>query len=481
MQEIKFMSGEKLPLEQHRVRIVQKINLLPIEERLSKVNEAGHNLYSLHNIDVFLDMLSDSGVNAMSDRQLASMMDADDAYAGSESFYKLKSTVQEIFGMPHFLPAHQGRACESLISDLLVSEGDLVPMNYHFTTTKAHITRKGAEIAELVVAEGLDPNFIGDFKGNMDIVRLRELLEAEHERVPFVRMEAGTNLIGGQPFSLENLRQVSELTKEFGKPLVLDASLLQDNLYFLKLRDSECVDLSIEEITKEIAKLTDIIYFSARKLGFVRGGGIILRDDEFLHTLEELLVLNEGFLTYGGMSIKEIAALEVGLRETMDLSVISQGPQFIDYMVNKLDSLGVPVVKPGGGLGVHINCGEFAPHIPQEEYPSAAVASALFIVGGIRGMERGTLSEERNPDGSEKFADMELLRLALPRRVFTLSQVEFAIDRVRWLFKNRDLIGGLRFTREPRVLRFFTGELEATSDWPEKLAAKFKEDFGDSL
>lgn len=475
------MSGEKLPLEQHRVRVVQKIHLLPVEERLAKTDDAGHNLYLLHNKDVFLDMLTDSGVNAMSDTQQAAMIDADDAYAGSESFFELKDKINELFGMEHFLPAHQGRACEKILADFLLKEGDIVPMNYHFTTTKAHINRVGAEIVELVIDEGLEANNDHPFKGNMNLEKLEALLEEEGDRIPTVRMEAGTNLIGGQPFSLANFRGVAKLVRKFDKSLILDASLLQDNLYFMKLRDPDCADLSIREITRAIADECDIIYFSARKLGFARGGGIALREGPIVKPLEELVVLNEGFLTYGGMSTKEIAAITVGLEETMDFSVISQGPQFIEYMVNKLHARGIPVVTPAGGLGVHIDCSRFAPHIPQEEYPSAAVASALFIAGGIRGMERGTLSEDRNPDGSEKFADMELLRLALPRRVFTLSQVEYAIDRVTWLFENSELIGGLKFIHEPRVLRFFTGHLEATSDWPEKLVKKFREDFGESL
>ena len=481
MQEIKLMSGAKIPLELHRTRIVQNLSLLPIEERLQKIEAAGHNLYLLHNKDIFLDMLTDSGVNAMSDNQLAAMMNADDAYAGSESFYKLADKIKQLFGMEHFLPAYQGRACEKLLADWLVGEGDVIPMNYHFTTTKAHISRCGGSVIELIHEEGLDPEFLGDFKGNMDIERLRNAFETFADKIPFVRMEAGTNLIGGQPFALENLRQVAKLCQEFDKLLILDASLLQDNLYFIKTREKECKDLSIKEITREIADACDIIYFSARKFGFARGGGIALRYEKLKHQLEELVVLNEGFLTYGGMSIKEVAAIEVGLDETMEFSVISQGPQFIEHMVNKLDSLGVPVVKPAGGLGVHLNASKFLETMPKEQYPAAALASALYIVSGIRAMERGTLSEERNTDGSEKFADMELLRLAMPRRVFTLSQIEYAVDRVKWLYDNRDLISGLRFKREPKILRFFAGELEPINDWPEKLLEKFRADFGESL
>lgn len=481
MGTITFRYSEAVPLESHRVRIVQKLELLPVEQRLAKLKEAKNNLYLLHNRDIFLDMLTDSGVNAMSDNQLAATINADDAYAGSETFYILEKKVQSLFGMEHFLPAHQGRACEKLLTDMLVKPGDLVPMNYHFTTTKAHITRCGGEVLELIKPAGLNPVSHDPFKGDIDLDALKDVLDRERQRIPFVRIEAGTNLIGGQPVSLDNMRQTAKLCKAAGVPLMMDASLLQDNLHFLKTRDEHCKNLSIKEITKEVSSLFDIIYFSARKLGFATGGGIALRDAKHLNRLKELVVRDEGFLTYGGMSTKEMAAIAIGLDETMEESVISHGPQFIEFFVNELDRLGIPVVTPPGGLGCHLDASRFVPHIPQSAYPAASLSAALYIAGGIRGMERGTLSEDRNPDGSEHFASMELLRLALPRRVFTLSQIKYAIDRIHWLWDNRQLIEGLTFTTEPEILRFFVGELAPLSDWQETLAKAFRRDFADSL
>ncbi len=409
------------------------------------------------------------------------MMKADDAYAGSESFYILEKTVQNLFGMEHFIPAHQGRACEKIIADLLVKPGDIIPMNYHFTTTKAHIERCGGEVVELIKPEGLKCQSDLPFKGDLDTAALEKLLAEKKDQVPFVRLEAGTNLIGGQPFSFANLKETSAICKKHGTLLVLDASLFQDNLYFLKVRDKDCKDLSLKEITRAVADLCDIIYFSARKLGFARGGGICLRESELVNPMKELVVLNEGFLTYGGMSVREIEAIAVGLEETMDFSVTSQGPEFIAYMVAELEKRGVPVVTPAGGLGCHLDASRFVPHIPQEEYPAAALAVALYIAGGIRGMERGTLSESRDANGKEKLAEMELLRLAMPRRVFTMSQVDYAIDRVTWLYENRELIGGLRFEHELKILRFFLGKLAPLSDWQEKLAKKFAADLPGSL
>ena len=482
MNTVKFFSGESIPLEMHKTRIVQKLNLIDIDERKKSITEAGNNTFLLQNKDVFLDMLTDSGVNAMSDKQLASMMEADDSYAGSATFSKLANKLEEIFGYKYFLPAHQGRACENIISQTFVKPEMIVPMNYHFTTSRAHVLLNGGSVEEMISEAGLEVTSDLSFKGNMDLEKLENLIIKEgSEKIAFVRIEAGTNLIGGQPVSLKNLRDTHELCKKHNIMLVFDASLLADNLYFIKTREAEYNDKTIREITKEIADNCDIIYFSARKLGCARGGAIITNNIEFFNQMKQLVPVYEGFLTYGGMSVREMEALAVGLDETMDFNMINQGPEFIAYMVRGLDKRGVPVITPPGGLGCHLNAKEFVSHIPQSEYPAGALVAALYLVSGIRGMERGTLSEERLPNGEEHFSDMELVRLALPRRVFTLSQVNYAIDRIAWLFQNRELIEGLTFVEEPNNLRFFTGKLKPVSNWQDKLVKKFKKDFKDSL
>lgn len=482
MANIKFFSGEEIPLEMHKVRVVQKINLPTVERRLEAITEAGNNTFLLKNKDIFLDMLTDSGVNAMSDRQMAAMMICDDSYAGSATFTRLEEKVNEIFGTKFLLPAHQGRACENILAMAFVKPGNVVPMNFHFTTTKAHITRLGGRVEELYTDEALKTTSECPFKGNFDLDKLRALIKKEGAaNIPFVRLEAGTNLIGGQPFSLENAKEVCRIAHENGILTVLDASLLQDNLYFIKQREAACRDKSIREITLELAECMDIIYFSARKLGFARGGGICMRSEELCGRMKELVPMFEGFLTYGGMSVREMEAIVVGLEETMDEDVISQGPKFIEFMCHELEKNGVPVVTPPGGLGCHVNAREFLPHVNEHEYPAGALAAAVYIAGGVRGMERGTISEQREEDGTEPLAEVELLRLALPRRVFTMSQVKYAVDRISWLYKNRELVGGLRFVEEPSSLRFFFGRLAPTGDWQEKLAAKFRQDFGESL
>ena len=482
MTRIKFFKEESLPLEMHKVRIVQKLNLLPIEQRLKAINEAGNNTFLLKNRDVYLDMLTDSGTNAMSDRQLAAMMMADDSYAGSETYYRLEQAVFKFFNKSYFLPAHQGRACEHILAKTLVKPGDVVPMNYHFTTTKTHIELCGGSVVEVYKDEAVKITSEEPFKGDIDLEKLKKVIdEVGRDHIPFVRIEMGTNLIGGQPVSVGNIEEVKALCDAYNIPLMIDASLLTDNLYFNKVREESCKDLSIQEIAHRISACADIIYFSARKLGSAKGGGIVLADKDLYDKIKTLIPVYEGFLTYGGMSTREMEATAIGLEEATDIDMISHGPEFIAEFSRILQSYGIPVVTPSGGLGLHINARVFVSHIKGEEYQAASLAAAIYIVSGARGMERGTVSETKNPDGSEHIASCELVRLALPRRVFTLSQIRYLADRLAWLYENRHLIGGLKFTEEPEVMRFFIGRLAPISDWQEKLVAKFKEDFGDSL
>ena len=482
MANIKYYTGESIPLEMHKVRIIQKLHLLPIEERLESLKGAGFNTFLLKNRDVFLDMLTDSGVNAMSDRQQAAMLMADDSYAGSETFYRLEEKLEEIFRTKYFLPVHQGRAAENIINRSLIKPGDTVLMNYHFTTSKSHVVVNGGRVEELISDAGIQEESDLLFKGNMDIGKLNEAISRlGAENIPYVRMEAGTNLIGGQPISIANMREVTEICQKHNIISLLDASLLADNLHFIKVREDEFKEKSILEITQAISELFDLIYFSARKLGYGRGGGIITNNQKLFDQMKELIPLYEGFMTYGGMSVREMEALTIGLDETMDEDMINQGPQFIAFMADELTKRGIPIITPPGGLGCHLNAMKFLEHVPRPEYRGGALAASVYLCSGVRGMERGTVSEDRNPDGTDHLANMELLRLALPRRVFTMSQVKYAVDRIAWLYDNRHLVGGLRFVEEPKVLRFFLGRLEAIGTWPNELMKKFRDDFGSSL
>lgn len=480
--KVKFFSGENIPVELHKVRIVQKLFLKPIDERLEAINKGGYNTFLLNTKDIFLDMLTDSGTNAMSDNQVASMLQADDAYAGSQSFYRMEAAIKEVFGTNYLLPVHQGRAAENIISQSFIKKGDAIPMNYHFTTTKAHMELNGGIVLEIYTDEALKIKSQIPFKGNIDINKLKAVIKQYgREHIPFIRMEASTNLIGGQPFSIQNMRDVKKIAVENNLLIVLDASLIGENAYFIKQREPEFKNTSIKDILLTMCNFADIVYFSSRKVSSTRGGGICTNNKDLYMKMRDLVPLYEGFLTYGGMSVREIEAMAIGFIETTDETVINQSPSFIEYAVNQLDSAGIPVVTPAGALGCHIDCMGFLPHVPQSQYPAGALASALFIISGCRGMERGTISSVRDENGNDVLADVELLRMAFPRRVFTLSQTMFLIDRIKWLYKNRDLVGGLKFVEEPAVLRFFNGRLAPTSDWPQKLVAKFKEDFGDSL
>ena len=479
---VKFYKGGDMPLELHKVRVVQKLHLVPVERRLEAMKEGGFNTFRLGTKDVYLDMLTDSGTNAMSDNQLAAMMHADDAYAGSQSFERLQKAVEDVLGKKYLLPVHQGRAAENVICRTFVKPGNVIPMNYHFTTVLAHVTENGGRIEELLHDRAFELKSDYPFKGNMDIEKLEKCIQENGvENIPFIRMEASTNLIGGQPFSMANLMDVRRIADKYGIMLVLDASLIGENAYLIKQREDNWKENSMGEILRMMTGLADIVYFSARKLSSSRGGGICTNQRALYAKMEAMIPLFEGFLTYGGISVREIEAMAVGLYETLDETMICQSPNYIKYLVEELEKRGIPMVTPAGVLGAHVNAMEFCKHIPQEEYPAGALAAAFYICSGIRGMERGTMSSVRDENGKEILADVELLRLAVPRRVFTLSQINYVIDRMTWLWDNRHLIGGLKFTYEPPVLRFFMGGLEPTSDWPSKLMDKFRKDFGDSL
>jgi tryptophanase len=463
----------------HKVRIIQKVRLAPVRERLRAMEEAGYNTFLLRSRAIFLDMLTDSGTNAMSDNQLAAMMQSDDAYAGSESFYKLEDSVREIFGYQYVLPCHQGRAAEHLLAKTFVKPGHIVPMNYHFTTTKAHFDLAGGRVLELYTPEALVTESACPFKGNMDLGRLKAAIDkAGPENVSFVRMEATTNLIGGQPFSLENLRQVKALIEPMGIFLVVDGSLISENAYFIRQREPGYETSSIKDIIREIMSVADLCYLSGRKSCSVRGGMIATNRKDLHEAIRPWLPVYEGFYTYGGMSSKEIEAMAVGIREMTELEVAGASADAIKYFVCLLQSKGIPVVTPPGGLACHIDAMRFIDHVPQSEYPAGALGAAVYITSGIRGMERGSVSMDRDKDGNDVPADMELLRLAVPRRVYTMSHFQYAADRLRWLYEHRKMIGGLEFYEEPPVLRFFGGLMKPKGDWGAELAEAFEKHFG---
>jgi len=477
---IKLSSGREIPIEMHKARMVQRISLVPVEERLRAIAEAGYNTFLLKTKDIFLDMLTDSGVNAMSDNQFAAFMNADDAYAGSMTFYDFAKAVEDVLGYKHVMNVHQGRAAEHLLAKVFAKPGDAIPTNYHFTTTKAHIELIGASCLEIYYDEALKTESSNPFKGNMDPEKLRKVIEKYgKEKVPFVRMEATTNLIGGQPFSMANLKEIRKICDKHGLILVLDGSLISENAYLIKQREKGYENKSVAEIVREICGLVDLYYMSGRKNTSVRGGLIATNNKELFDKIRPWLPVYEGFYTYGGMSMREVGAMAVGMREMVDPAVAGSSVEQIKYFVGKLVETGIPVVTPPGGLACHLDAMRFLPNVPQSQYPAGSLAAALYISSGIRSMERGTVSMDRDKEGKEALADIELTRIALPRRVYTISHIEYAVDRINWLYKHRELVKGLRFVFEPPVLRFFDGRLEPIGNWGRELADAFKREIGD--
>ncbi|MCI2425576.1 tryptophanase [Candidatus Acetothermia bacterium] len=476
---IKLSNDKEIPVEMHKVRIVQKTQLVPLEERLRALEEAGYNTFMLKTKDIFLDMLTDSGTNAMSDNQLAAMMQSDDAYAGSASFYKLSQAVEEVLGYKYCLPTHQGRGAEHLIAKVLVKPNSLIATNYHFTTTKAHFELAGGKVLEFYTDEALLTRSEFPFKGNLNIEKLeRTIKEYGSARLPLVRMEASTNLLGGQPFSMTNLKEVRRICTKHNIPLVVDGSLISENAYLIREREHGYAQKSIAEIVREICSLADIYYMSGRKNTSVRGGLLATNSESYFLALRDWLPVYEGFLTYGGMSTKEVEAMAVGMREMVDPEVAGSAVEQVKYFVKLLGDAKIPVVTPPGALAAHLDAKLFLPHIPQNEYPAGVLAAAVYLVSGVRSMERGTISMDRDAAGREALSDLELTRLAVPRRVYTISHLEFVVDRIKWLYDKRNLVKGLRFISEPKVLRFFFGRLEPLENWETKLAGAFKKEIG---
>jgi len=477
---LKLSNGKEIPVEMHKARMVQKITLIPVEQRLKAIEEAGYNTFQLKTKDVYLDMLTDSGVNAMSDKQFAGFIATDDAYAGSMTFYEFADAVKEILGYNYVMNVHQGRAAEHLLSKIFCKPGGVVITNYHFTTTKAHIELTGGSAClELYTDEALNTKSTFLFKGNMDIQKLKDAIKKYgKDKVGYVRMEATTNLLGGQPFSMANFKEVRKVCDENGLLLILDGSLISENAFFIWKREKGYENKTVAEIIKEMCAIPDLFYLSGRKNTCVRGGFMATNNKKLFDALEPWLPVYEGFYTYGGMSMREIGAMAVGLREMVDPSVAGCAIEQIKYFVEKLEEVGIPVVTPPGGLACHVDAQKFLPNVAKEDYIAGALTAALYIVSGVRSMERGTISMDRNKDGKEVYADLELTRIALPRRVYSISHIEYIIDRLQWLYKHKDPIKGLKFVYEPQVLRFFIGKLQALDNWGRKLCDAFKKDFG---
>jgi tryptophanase len=451
-------------IEPFRIHSVEPIRMTTRAERLRAIEAAGLNLFNLHADDVLVDLLTDSGTGAMSRDQWAAVQHGDESYAGSPSWYVFLAAVQELFPFRHVIPTHQGRAAEKILFSVIGGPGKVIPNNTHFDTTRANVEATGAEAVDLVIEEGRHPEVEHPFKGNMDLGGLEKLLAARAADVPAVFVTITNNSGGGQPVSLENLRGVRALCDRFGVPLFLDACRFAENAWFIKLREPGQADRSVPEIVREIASLADGMTMSAKKDGLANiGGWLALRDDEIAERCRNLLILTEGFPTYGGLAGRDLEAIAQGLREVVDEDYLRYRIRSTAYLGNALSADGIPVVRPIGGHAVYLDARALLSHIPPLAYPGQALAVALYVEGGIRGCEIGTVMFGRHPDGSETPAAMDLVRLAIPRRTYTQSHVDYVIEVVRSVAKGAADLRGLRIVDEPAALRHFTARFAPVS------------------
>jgi tryptophanase len=451
-------------IEPFRIHSVEPLRFLTDDERRTKIRDAGYNLFNLHADDVLIDLLTDSGTGAMSRDQWAAIQHGDESYAGSPSWFVFLEAVQELFPFPHVIPTHQGRAAEKILFSAIAGPGTVVPNNTHFDTTRANVEFTGAEAVDLVIAEGRDPAALHPFKGNMDLEGLEKLLVERAEDVPVVFVTVTNNSGGGQPVSLENLRGVRSLCDRFSVPMFLDACRFAENAWFIKTREPGQDGRTVPDIAREMASLADGMTMSAKKDPMANiGGWLALRDDAWAEQCRNLLILTEGFPTYGGLAGRDLEAIAQGLRECVDEHYLRYRTRSIEYLADALVAAGVPIVRPAGGHAVYLDARALLRHVPPLQYPGQSLAVALYEAGGIRGCEIGTVMFGRKPDGTEEPAATDLVRLAIPRRTYTQSHVDYVIEVVRDVAARAEDLSGYRIVEQAPQLRHFTARFEPLS------------------
>ena len=448
-------------IEPFRIHSVEPLRMTSEDERRDAIAKAGYNLFALRSDDVLIDLLTDSGTGAMSSEQWAGIQRGDEAYAGSPSWYRFEAAVQELFPLPHVIPTHQGRAAEKILMTAIGGPGKVVPNNTHFDTTRANVEATGAEAVDLVIPEGLDPALEHPFKGNMDLERLDAFLRARVADVPAVFVTITNNSGGGQPVSLENLRGVRDLCDRYGVPLFLDACRFAENAWFIREREAGQGDRDVADIVRDIAALADGMTMSAKKDGLANiGGWLAVRDDELAARCRNLLILTEGFPTYGGLAGRDLDAIAQGLAEVVQHDYLRYRIRSTGYLGDGLQRAGIPTVRPIGGHAVYLDARALLPHVPPLQYPGHALAVELYRAGGIRSCEIGTVMFGRRPDGSEHPAALDLVRLAVPRRTYTQSHIDYVIEVCAEVTERADALHGYRITHEPPALRHFTARFE---------------------
>ncbi len=449
--------------EPFKIKMVEPLRMTSLEDRERAIAAAGFNTFLLRSEDVYIDLLTDSGTSAMSDRQWAGMMLGDEAYAGSANYYHLEEAVSRYYGYKHLIPTHQGRGAEHMLSRLMIKPGDVVPGNMYFTTTRAHQELAGARFVDVIGDAAHDPSSPGAFKGNVDLAKLADVIErVGADRIPYLCLQCCVNMAGGQPVSMENIAATSALCRTHGIPVMLDATRAVENAYFIRAREPGHEGRTIEAILREMCSHTDGCTNSAKKDCLVNIGGFLcLNDDDLAEEARNMVVLFEGLHTYGGLAGRDMEAMAIGIAESVQFDHIRARIGQVEYLAHRLAEAGVPIVKPIGGHGVFIDAARFLPHLPREQFPAQALAAALYVDSGVRSMERGGVSAGRDPDTGENiFPNLELVRLTIPRRVYTQAHMDVTAESVIALHESPERIIGLRMGYEPRYLRFFQARFE---------------------
>lgn len=448
--------------EPYKIKMVEPIAVTTRAQREEAIQRAGYNTFLLDSSDVYIDLLTDSGTNAMSENQWAGLMLGDEAYAGSKNFKHLEQAVQDLYGFKYVVPTHQGRGAENILSQIMIKPGDYVPGNMYFTTTRAHQELNGATFRDIIIDDAHDSEKELPFKGNVDVEKLKALIaEVGAERIPYISLAITVNMAGGQPVSMANIREVSEIAHSHGIKVIMDATRCAENACFIKHREPGYADKSIREIVKEQFSYADGCTMSGKKDGLVNIGGFLaLNDEELYQKATSLVVVYEGMPSYGGMAGRDMEALARGLYEATDYNFIAHRLAQVQYLGDKLAAAGIPIVKPVGGHAVFIDARKFYPHIPQDEFPAQTLAANLYVQSGVRSMERGIVSAGRDKQGNHHYPKLELVRLTIPRRVYTYAHLDVVAEAVIDLFKEREQAKGMRMVYEPPVLRFFTARFE---------------------
>ncbi len=449
--------------EPYKMKMVELLQMTTLEEREAAIKEAGYNTFLLRSKEVYIDLLTDSGTSAMSDRQWAGMMLGDEAYAGSENFYHLEDAVRKYYGYKYVIPTHQGRGAENIISKILIKPGDFIPGNMYFTTTRLHQELAGGTFVDVIIDEAHDPVSEHPFKGNVDLHKYEELIKkVGASKIPYICIATAVNMAGGQPISMENLKEVRKLSDKYGIKVIHDMTRVAENAYFIQHREREYSEKSIAEIVLEICSLTDGATMSAKKDALVNIGGFIaVNDEDVFEEARNLVVVYEGLHTYGGLAGRDMEAMAIGITESVNYDHIKARIGQVEYLGNKLHEFGVPIVLPVGGHGVFLNAKQFLPHVEQFKFPAQTLAAEIYIDSGVRSMERGIVSAGRNNvTGENFFPQLELVRLTIPRRVYTQAHMDVVAESVESVYTNREAIKGLKMVYEPKYLRFFQARFE---------------------